>query len=217
VLQLLLAILIPMNSGIPGDNQAGIREISCGAIDSYTGRAINLGRYSVMRETLADGPLSLQFDGDFDINALTCRRSTSVPQPNDYKVAVAGLILFIDSRRRGEAVRTALYVENDQFVLQILEGRLTDSERALTLGRIQGYYNAVNIDSADTALDNENSTSTDIAPESLSGPDAPHLCDRSVSRDGPSRGHTRGQSCRSTSRRLAPDPSGHSDFFTEWF
>jgi hypothetical protein len=217
VLEFILAMAMSSGTGVPGDGRDGIREISCSAIDSYSGHSINLGGYSVMRETLADGPLSLQFSGDFEINALTCRRSSSVPQPNDYKVAMAGLILFIESRRRGENVRTALYVEDDQFVLRILEGRLTNSERELTLDRIRGYYDIVNANPTETAPNDEDSSGADMPASALSGPDSSYLCDRPGSRDGSPRGDTRRQSCRTTSRRMALDPSRYSHRPADWF
>jgi hypothetical protein len=131
--------------GIPAASDAqDIREINCRAVDADSGRNINIGRYSVIRESRRAGPFRVEADSQADISGLVCRRTSPIPQPNDYKVALAGLALYVSSRRHGQTVRTALYVEDDQFVFRILEGRLTQGERGLAAERIEAYYVAVN-------------------------------------------------------------------------
>lgn len=62
---------------------------------------------------------------------------------------MAGLALFVEARRGGQSVRIALLVEDGQFKLQILEGRLTAAERSLAVERIEGYYEAINTQTAE--------------------------------------------------------------------
>lgn len=144
------ALALGVGLGLSGATQAqGIREINCSAVDGGSGRVVNLGRYSVVRETAEDGPFTFSASGDFDIIGLTCRRTSPVPQPNDYKVAMAGLALYVTTRRGGQRVRTVLYIEDDQFVLRILEGRLNAYERETAAQRIQDFYTAVNGTGAD--------------------------------------------------------------------
>lgn len=142
-----LALMIGLSTGAHAQDE--VREIRCAAVDADGGRTISIGRYSVLRETHRDGPLGVNFSGDIDIIGFTCRRTSPVPQPNDYKVAMAGLALFVEARRGGQSVRTALLIEDGQFKLQILEGRLTAAERSLAVERIEGYYEAINTQTAE--------------------------------------------------------------------
>lgn len=144
------ALILMIGLATGAHAQEEVREIRCAAVDADGGRPINLGRYSVLRETREDGPLAVNFTGELEIIGLSCRRTSPIPQPNDYKVAMAGLALFVDTRRNGDLVRTALYIQDDQFVLQILEGRLTAAERELSLERIEGFYEAINTPADET-------------------------------------------------------------------
>jgi hypothetical protein len=141
--RIVAAALLAIVGGTTAEAQ-DVREINCRAVDADSGRHIRIGRFSVIRETRRPGPFRVNADSQAEISGVACRRTSPVPQPNDYKVALAGLALYVTSRRGGETVRTALYVEDDQFVLRILEGRLRQGERDLAAMRIENYYTAVN-------------------------------------------------------------------------
>lgn len=138
------AALILMLAAAAAADAQEVREIRCFAVDADGDRPIDLGRYSVLRESRRDGPLAVNFTGEIEVVGISCRRTSPVPQPNDYKVAMAGLALFVVTRRDGQMIQTALYIQDEQFVLQILEGRLTATERQLAVQRIEGFYNSVN-------------------------------------------------------------------------
>ncbi len=142
-----LAALILMIAFTASVHAQEVREIRCFAVDADDDRPIDLGRYSVLRESRRDGPLSVNFTGEINVVGISCRRTSPVPQPNDYKVAMAGLALFLVTRRDGSIVQTVLFIQDGQFVLQILEGRLTAAERAQTIERIESYYEVVNAQS----------------------------------------------------------------------
>ncbi|WP_300544102.1 hypothetical protein [Maricaulis sp.] len=120
-----------------------VRDLHCFAVERGTHALVNLDTYSVIEATAGPGPFHFSAD-NFDLMGIACRRNTPVPQPNDYKVALSGLALYVDVERGDTPVSTMLHIVDDQFVLRIVNGSLTAAEREQATAQIERYYDRVN-------------------------------------------------------------------------
>lgn len=73
-------------------------------------------------------------------NALMCDRDTIVPGADDYEVLLHGVPLLIRSGPEDAARVVALDIAENQFRVRIMQGELSEDERAQAVARLEGFY-----------------------------------------------------------------------------
>jgi len=127
--------------------QTEIREYGCALMSGDGGGAAGLPGYSVLEETREDGMFSIGIRADFVVTGIICRRNTLVPAEYDYEVTFTGYPLYIAMEGDTGDRIGALTIEDDQFVFHVVQGELTEAERAAVAARLESYYAMVNDES----------------------------------------------------------------------
>jgi hypothetical protein len=82
----------------------------------------------VLAETEKPGPFVLPPEAPRNTRLLTCYRSSVLPAPNDYKVALARLDLTIVDDTAGRSRVASLYFAHGHIGFKMVTGSLTDLE-----------------------------------------------------------------------------------------
>lgn len=120
--------------------QTGIEEYGCAAMSNDGQGAAGLPGYSILEETSEDGRFSFGISADFHVSGIMCRRNSIIPAEFDFEVPLSGYPLYISTDGADGSRIVVLTIEDEQFVVRVLEGRLTAAERARVASRIESYY-----------------------------------------------------------------------------
>lgn len=125
--------------------QSAPEESECFLVAENEPAPIVLVDVSVLERTRSHDRFWVNYPDDMRVSALLCARSDVVPAADDYKVILAGyslMLTFADQDSRD--VTTVLDAVDDQFRLRVVEGELTEEERARARIRLESYYAALN-------------------------------------------------------------------------
>ncbi|WP_109261536.1 hypothetical protein [Hyphobacterium indicum] len=120
-----------------------VEEYGCVAMSADRQGAAAMPGYSVLERSRAEGRMTVSISADFAIAGIMCRRNTIIPAEQDFEVPLAGLPLYISTDGADGSRIVVLTIEDDQFVVRIMEGELTASEREQVASRIETYYAAL--------------------------------------------------------------------------
>lgn len=124
-----------------------VEEYGCAVMAADRHGAAAMPDYSVLERSRAEGRMTLGISADFTIAGIMCRRNTIIPAEHDFEVPLAGLPLYISTDGADGSRIVVLTIEDDQFVVRIMEGELTGSEREQVASRIETYYAALDDES----------------------------------------------------------------------
>jgi len=125
--------------------QEALTESSCHIVTNDGANPVPLIGVSILSQTAEPGAFALNLPDDMAVDGLLCFRSSAVPGPNDWEVAVAGYPLYITERREtGRDVTTLLEISDAQFRIRIIDGALSAEDRSQAAQRLESYYAAVN-------------------------------------------------------------------------
>jgi len=120
-----------------------VEEYGCVAMSADRQGAAAMPGYSVLERSRAEGRMTVSISADFAVAGIMCRRNTIIPAEHDFEVPLAGLPLYISTDGADGSRIVVLTIEDDQFVVRIMEGELTASEREQVASRIETYYAAL--------------------------------------------------------------------------
>lgn len=105
--------------------------------------------FDVARETARSGLVDMP-SAPSGASAVSCYRTSPVPEPHDYEVLLRGypLFLWVDDDN-GENTVLALGVEDGQFKVGVTQGSITDEQRQQIVSRLEGFYEAYDALQAD--------------------------------------------------------------------
>lgn len=94
--------------------------------------------------------VDLNIPDGYTLSNITCMREQLRLAQNDYIIPLSGvpLVLFIEDSD-GNRTGISLTIEEDQFAVSIVQGEISDTDRAAIVESLEGFYAALENDNGE--------------------------------------------------------------------